>query len=146
MVKITDSKIRSYLEKGFLTGSRAFGCEHSGSDYDFVLHRADAESLKKYVQSTRTAEIEASSYFDGWKLNIKDHNDVVVINIVPTNTEADYNAWKLATATMKALVIDQGMVSLKENKILRYAMFEQFVALYKIAFLAGLHDTYNLDF
>jgi hypothetical protein len=68
-----------------------------------------------------------------------------ILCIIPANTEADYNAWKLATATMKTLVVEQGMTSLKYNKPLRYAMFEQFVALYKTAFLAGFHDCTTAD-
>ena len=45
MAVAVDNHIRQLLEVGTLTGSRAFNCSHSESDWDIVILEADCELL-----------------------------------------------------------------------------------------------------
>jgi len=115
-----DSPILSrLLDVGFLTGSRAFGTERDGSDYDICYSIDDSNFINVIIEGM---ERHPSDYFSGFFISC----DGININLIPVHPH-EYLCWYLATKAMKATLVISGI----DNPIGKYSVFMGIVSLYK---------------
>ena len=110
------------LKYGEVTGSQAYGTAHVDSDFDIAVPIGWMSKVMEIIGDRETVDSDygAGFYFrDG---------DGVVVNIIPLHFHA-YEAWVLATKMMTVALKDMPYLSSTS----KYAMFEGFVALFKIA-------------
>ena len=110
------------LKYGTVTGSQAYGTARADSDFDIAVPIGCVSMVMKIIGDRETAD---SGYFAGFYFR---DGDGVVVNIIPLHFHA-YEAWVLATKMMTVALKDMPYLSSTS----KYAMFEGFVALFKIA-------------
>ena len=110
------------LKYGTVTGSQAYGTARADSDFDIAVPIGCVSMVMKIIGDRETAD---SDYFAGFYFR---DGDGVVVNIIPLHFHT-YRAWILATKMMTVALKDIPYLSSTS----KYAMFEGFVALFKIA-------------
>ncbi|TFZ79802.1 hypothetical protein [Candidatus Macondimonas diazotrophica] len=110
------------LKYGTVTGSQAYGTARADSDFDIAVPIGCVSMVMKIIGDRETAD---SDYFAGFYFR---DGDGVVVNIIPLHFHT-YRAWILATKMMTVALKDMPYLSSTS----KYAMFEGFVALFKIA-------------
>ena len=136
---------------GFLTGSRAFGCETSISDYDIVttvpvlqqLEMPDGQPtpIDQFIENHSELSGQVISVMDSLYQNGKHYyfRDMSVANIIPVRTVLipswifATNALILYTRQSDKLTQLRGGIQYLPSKEARVALFEQLRASFRLA-------------
>lgn len=128
------------LNRTFLTGSRAFGTNKPGSDFDLVVSIIDFDDVKTVLSELAPgAVVTPSDYFAGVKYKWMDTRtcpknpfDDLEINLIPLHPNA-FQSWYLATLAMAASCREAAFT----NPVYKYSVFEAMVAAFKSATYAS---------
>lgn len=108
-----NTTIARLLAIGFLTGSRAFGTEKQGSDWDIVYSIQDSDKIEDILEGCPR---EPSEYNSGYKIKTSDGAE---INLIPVHPH-EFLPWYLTTKAMAATLKVSGIT----NPVKKYALFE----------------------
>jgi len=120
---MTVKDLIEYIKKvGVATGSRAFGCEKSNSDYDYVLGITDFQNVKK-----RCVELEMSmkksEYHKGFYIFDKDKKYNIILE-----REKYVELWSIATKVFQTILKEDPTTAvakkIRNDKGYRIKLFE----------------------
>ena len=128
--KILENKLLKLFEdkKIIQTGSRVWGLQVAGSDYDYFADVGSYHQIINFLKD-QIVPYQESAYFRGicFKINSKDYN---LIALRHNEIMSEYFAWDISTKIVKFLIDNELIKLTAYNKQKRVEIFHKLVNVF----------------